>query len=78
MHTDDVLSVVSQRSIDGFFNSLLRCEMDDAFRTVAAQGLNNERSVQDRTEEETSIGAQPVSASTRKIVEHRRHVAITL
>ena len=52
--------------------------MDDAFRTVAAQGLNDERSVQDRTEEERSIGAQPVSASTRKVVEHRHHVAITL
>jgi len=52
--------------------------MDDAFRTVAMQRLNDERSVQDRTQEKGSIGAQPVSASTRKVVEHRYRVAITL
>ena len=78
MHTYDVLSVVSQRSIDRFFNSLLRCEMDNAFRAVAVQGLDDEWSVEDRTEEERGIGAQPVSASAREVVEHRHQVAITL
>jgi hypothetical protein len=50
----------------------------DAFRTVAAQGLNDERSVQDRTEEQRSVGTQPALASTREVVEHRHRVAITL
>jgi len=56
MHTDDVLSVVSQWSIDGFFNSLLRCEMDNAFRTVAMQGLHDQRSVQEHVSSRVDFG----------------------